>query len=665
MPRLRSLLLAAATLLVAAPAAHGQATPPTGPVDQPATTPAPTVPAPGYPAQTPRPGALYHAGPTGRYLLGGTWLFRFDAADKGVAKGFQRNASTAGWSRVSVPNAWNATDQTAASFAGGAGFYRKDFKLPSNARRFSWIVRFESVNYRSKVWLNGRPLGSNRGAYLPFELRLPAGLLRRGKTNRLVIRVDNRRRPTDFPPSNLNPKGQPTGGWWNYGGLLREVYLRRVDRIDFSTVQVQPFLPCTTCAATVKFRVTVRNYGDKVQRVRLTTTFGNRRLSLGTAAVGAKKFATFIRSLRVARPKLWSIGAPNLYSVALRATAGKDTLAGYDLRTGIRSVKLVNGHVLLNGKLLNVRGVGYHEDDPKLGFAINNQIRDRQLKWIKDLGATMIRSHYPLHPYTMERADELGILLWSEIPVYAVRTQYLKQRLVRELAAKELRDNILINGNHPSILIWSIGNELSSRPGPVQGLYIQRAVKTAHDLDPTRLVGLAVAGYPAAGCQPEYKPLDVIGINDYFGWYPGPNGQIADRTLLPDYLESVHQCYPTKGIFVSEFGAEANRDGPVEEKGTYAFQNDFISYHLGVFASKPWLNGALYWAIQEFRVRPDWDGGNPHPEPPIHQKGLITFDGRPKAAYAEVQKAFLATAQLRSSRIAKKAARYSRRPHGR
>jgi beta-glucuronidase len=662
MPRLRPLLAAAAALLAAVPAvAHAQATPPTGPVQQPAAAPAPTAPAPGYPAQTPKPGALYRTGPTDRYLLGGTWLFRFDAGDQGVKQGWQRNASTAGWTRVSVPNAWNATDQSPQSFAGGVGFYRKDFKLPSAASRFAWIVRFESVNYRSKVWLNGKPLGTNRGAYLPFELRLPASLLKRSGTNRIVIRVDNRRRPTDFPPSNLNPKGQPTGGWWNYGGLLREVYLRRVDRIDFSTVQVQPNVPCAACAATVKFRVTVRNYASSAQRVRVTTTFGARKLSLGTAAVGAKRFATFTRSIRIAHPRLWSIGQPNLYAVRLRANVGKQAVAGYFVQTGLRSIKIVDGHILLNGKAVNLRGVGYHEDSPQYGFAINNQIRDQQLKWIKDLGATIIRSHYPLAPYTMERADQLGILLWSEIPVYAVRTQYLKQRLVRELAAKELRDNILINGNHPSILIWSIGNELSARPGPVQGYYIQRAVRTAHELDPTRPVGLAVAGYPSAGCQSEYAPLDVIGINDYFGWYPGPNGQIADRTLLPDYLNSVHQCYPKKAIFVSEFGAEANRDGPVEEKGTYAFQDDFINYHLNVFNSLPWLNGAIYWAIQEFRVRPDWDGGDPHPNPPIHEKGLITFNGQPKPAYAIMQKAYLATQQLRTFRAAK-ASRYHPRP---
>ncbi|HEY3021728.1 MAG TPA: glycoside hydrolase family 2 TIM barrel-domain containing protein, partial [Solirubrobacteraceae bacterium] len=590
----------------------------------------------------------------------GTWLFRLDPTAVGIAQGFQKQATDLGWTRTTVPNAWNARDESMESFAGTVGWYRKDFKLPAGARRLFWIVRFESVNYRSKVWLNGKPLGTNRGAYLPFELRLPASLLRRGLTNRLVIRVDNRRRPTDFPPSNLNPKGQPTGGWWNYGGLLREVYLRRIDRIDFSTVQVQPNLPCSTCAATVGFRVTVRNYSASPQRVRLVTTFGARRLSLGTAAIGPKRFATYVRSIAVPHPRLWSIGQPNLYKVRLRATIKKDTVAGYYVETGIRSIKLVDGHILLNGKALNVRGVGYHEDSPQLGFAIDNRTRDQHLQWIKQLGATMIRSHYPLHPYTQERADELGILLWSEIPVYAVRTRYLKQRLVRELAAKELRDNILINGNHPSIVVWSIGNELSARPGPVQGYYIARAVRTAHALDPTRPVGLAVAGYPAAGCQSEYAPLDVIGVNDYFGWYPGPNGQIADRTLLSDWLESVHQCYPQKAIFVSEFGAEANRDGPVEEKGTYAFQDDFINYHLGVYASKPWLNGALYWAIQEFRVRPDWDGGNPHPDPPIHEKGLIAFDGRLKPAYFDVQKAFTTTPQLRSVRLA----RYHRPPHG-
>ena len=98
---------------------------------------------------------------------------------------------------------------------------------------------------------------------------------------------------------------------------------------------------------------------------------------------------------------------------------------------------------------------------------------------------------------------------------------------------------------------------------------------------------------------------------------------------------------------VSEFGAEANRDGPEEERGTYAFQSDFVRYHLGVYATKPWLSGAIYWALQEFRVRPDWDGGNPRATPPIHQKGVVTFDGAKKPAFADLQQAFRATRAVR------------------
>ena len=141
-----------------------------------------------------------------------------------------------------------------------------------------------------------------------------------------------------------------------------------------------------------------------------------------------------------------------------------------------------------------------------MGFAIDNKTRDQQLAWVKELGATVIRSHYPLAPYTQERADELGIMQWSEIPVYSVKTQYLKQKLVRELAARELESNIQTNGNHPSVIIWSIANELSARPGPVQGLYIKAAVERAHALDPSRPVGIAVGRLPVGRLPARVRP---------------------------------------------------------------------------------------------------------------------------------------------------------------
>jgi len=108
----------------------------------------------------------------------------------------------------------------------------------------------------------------------------------------------------------------------------------------------------------------------------------------------------------------------------------------------------------------------------------------------------------------------------------------------------------------------------------------------------------------------------------------------------------VRRCYPRHAIVVSEFGAEANREGPVEEKGTYAFQREFVNYHLNLFAQKPWLSGAIYWALNEFRVKPDWEGGNPRPEPPVHQKGLLTYDTMTrKPAWADVQRFYTGTNQ--------------------
>jgi beta-glucuronidase len=608
------------------------------------------LPAAAQAATVPPAKTLYRDGPSGRYLLEGKWLFRMDKANQGINQGFAKQTGNEGWNATTVPNAWNAGDDSNESFQGTVGWYRKDFKLPTAKRTVSWVVRFESVNYRSRVYLNGKLIGTNAGAYLPFEIRLPPSLLARGGTNRLVVRVENKRFGFDFPPAGLSVTGAPTGGWWNYGGVLREVYLRKISPLDMSTVQVRPQLPCPTCAATVQFRVTVRNYGDRATTARLTATFGGTRINLGRAAIGSKKFATFTRSLRVAHPRLWSPTSPSLYTVRITARAGKRTSQRYYLQTGIRSIKVVGGRLELNGRPLNFRGVGMHEDDRKLGFAIDNQIRDRELAEAQELGATMLRSHYPLHPYTQERADQLGLMIWSEIPVYAIKTNYLKSQRVRKLAARELAENIEANGNHASVVVWSIGNELSSRPGAVQGAYLRRAANTAHQLDPTRPVGYAVAGYPAAGCQPEYAPLDVIGVNEYFGWYPGPNGQIADRTLLSQYLDSVRQCYPDKAIAITETGAEANRDGPVEEKGTYQFQQDFVNYHFGVYAQKPWLSGALYWALEEFRVRPGWEGGNPRPHPPFHEKGLITFDGVRKPAFFELQKIFKGTQQVRAAR---------------
>src|SRR3954453_4363876 len=222
------------------------------------------VAGPARAATVPAETARYHDGPGHRYLLNGDdWQMRRDG----------RKA----WWRVSAPNAWNARDKSNASMAGGAVWYRKDFVAPTGPVA-AWLIPFDNVRYRATVWLNGKLVGSHAGAYLPWELRL-RGLKRGGAVNRLLVRVDNKTRPKDLPPARLTVEGAPNGGWWNYGGILGDVYLRRGDGLDFSGVQVRPSLPCRTCAAKVDYRVTVHNYSKRTAPVTVTSEYGDRALA--------------------------------------------------------------------------------------------------------------------------------------------------------------------------------------------------------------------------------------------------------------------------------------------------------------------------------------------------------------------------------------------------
>jgi beta-glucuronidase len=228
-----------------------------------------------------------------------------------------------------------------------------------------------------------------------------------------------------------------------------------------------------------------------------------------------------------------------------------------------------------------------------------------------------------------------------------MQSKYFSVAEVRAKALRMLRTEYDRDANHPSVAVWSIGNENASRPGTGLRTYIHHAIETMHALDPTRLVGIATSGFPTVEQQRIYLQLDVVGVNDYFGWYTGPRGTIVDRNGLPAYLDKLHRDYPHQGIIVTEFGAEANRHGPVTEKGTYEFQADFLKFHLDVFAQKPWVSGALVWNLRDFRVKPGWAGGNPLPHPPVNEKGLIDDFGNFKPAWAVVRDVIKVTGPYR------------------
>jgi beta-glucuronidase len=559
-------------------------------------------------------------GPGGRLLLAGPWLLRRPGR---------------GWERVTVPNAWNAGDDSRRGFRGGVAWYRKDVDLPGGPPGRRWVVRFDDVRTDATVFLDGRRRGRHVGGALPFEVDL--GAARPGR-HRLEVRVDNRRGPDTLPGSRL----ALAGGWWNDGGIVGEVALRPVDGLDFGPPVVRPELACRACPAEVLVRAPVRRVGGRAAPVRVTVRYGPHALVLGPAPVAPGRTRVFAGRLRVAHPRLWWPGDPQLYPVTLEARG--DGRATYRLHSGIRSLRVARGRLLLNGAPTRFRGGFVHEDVPGRGAALRPADARALVAGAQRLGATVLRSHYPLSPYLHELADARGLLLWSEIPVYQPDAATLARPRVRALAARMLREDVEAFRNHPSVLAWSLGNELAPRPGPVEAAYLRRAAAQARRLDPSRPVALAIQGLPTVPCQPAYGAVDLLGVNEYFGWYAGPDGSTRDRRALPAYLDRLRACHPRHALVVTELGAEANRPGPPTEKGTYAFQAAWLDDQLRMLASRPWLAGAIV-MLRAFRVRPGWSGGNPRPDPPMHEKGVLDYAGREKPAAAVVRRWFRATRQ--------------------
>jgi beta-glucuronidase len=488
------------------------------------------------------------------------------------------------------------------------------------------------VNYRATVFLNGVQIGQHEAASIPFEVtlsKLQAGV------NHLVIRVDSRRGATDMPPG-------PTGGWWNYGGILREVYLRPVDQLDISEL-----LTRTVGRDELLVRATLANPGGGLKRGTVTANVDGQLVPLGSVRVASGGIRSVSKRVKLPGVRPWEPRRPSLFAVTAAATIRGREVARYTVHTGLRQIGIRgDGRLTVNGFPVNLRGAAVHEQTAERGAALTPADHARQISMLRDLGATITRSHYPLSEDFLERADRAGIFVWEEIPFYQLTESAMRDPAVRQKGLDYLAAAIRRDQNHPSVIAWSIGNELPAGPRRGQTSYITHAAALAHRLDPTRPVGMAFAGYPVKNYVPAYAPLDALGINDYFGWYPGPVGQINNRAALGQYLDRVHANYPQKALFVTEFGAEGNRSGPRDEKGTYEFQKEFMRFHLATYAKRPWLNGAINWVLQDFKVRPDWSGGNPKPDSPWLRKGLVDENGRHKPAWSVARRAYRAAKPL-------------------
>lgn len=590
-------------------------------------------------ADTPSKGAPFSYGQTNRFTLDGTWFLRLDPTNVGLGAQYKKTTNFSSWKSITVPNAFNAGDSSEASYTGSIAWYGTQFKRPSAPGGSNWILQFNSANMRANVYLNGREIGRHVGGNIPFEV--PASGMRSG-TNTLVVRTDSRLTTTSVP-SVEERIDQLTGGWWNFGGLLREVVLRRVGRYDLSQVATRSYFKASKGkakgSARIKVVATVKNYGRK-GRLQLRGTYGPSKIKFRRTVLGAKGTAQLIGTATVRKPKLWSPLSPKLYNVSVTAPG-----VTFKQKAGIRKFAVSSKGILtVNGLATRLRGVSFHESDVATGAAWSPAQRAANNALFTKLGVNMIRTHYPMAPQQMEWADKNGVFVWLQVQSFRPRNPQLRSSVYRKQVVQLTKEMVARYREYPSVLTYNLSNEaVPSDTKYLDMLFVQQ-IKVAKALDPQALISADYASAPEDELQhPAYRRVDMLGINEYFGWYPGQLGSTLNVSGLRPYLDYLHRIYSHQALFITEFGAEANRHGSPDELGTYEFQTNFFTSQLNILRNVPYLNGLFAWALRDYWVRPGWTGGNPDPNPPFSRKGLFEADGTPKPAAAVIEREFKAT----------------------
>ncbi|GAB3356849.1 beta-glucuronidase [Arachidicoccus ginsenosidivorans] len=519
-----------------------------------------------------------------------------------------------GWNSnysLEVPGDWNHQKDQFLYYEGTV-WYEKSFDFHKKLNGSKVYLYFGAVNYRADVYLNGHKLGFHEGGFTPFNFEVPDSLLRETGNN-LVVRVNNTRHKDDVPTLNTD--------WWNYGGITRSVELIEVPQTFIRDFFIHLTAP-TPKNAKIKGYVTLNQAPSTPKQ--LTLNIPELHFSKSFTVSQAKTALSFtLPSL-----ELWQPGHPKLYQVDL--TIGKDKISD---KIGFRTVKASGNKVLLNGQPIFMRGIAIHEEIPNEMRRAWSAADARQLLGqAKELGCNMVRlAHYP-HDETMTRAaDSMGILVWSEIPVYW--TIDFGSQAVYNKAAKQLREMITRDHNRASIIVWSVGNET-----PVSATrtdFMHRLITNAHKLDSSRMVSAALEVNYNSGKNinmiddPLGQFVDLVAFNEYLGWYGG----------TPDKCRTTNWGTPyNKPLFISETGGGAkygyHRDSLTRFSEEY--QAWYYRELLDMLGRMPdnWV-GMSPWVLADFR--------SPKRNNPVYQegwnrKGLYSDQGKKKEAFYLLQK---------------------------
>lgn len=549
------------------------------------------------------------------------------------------------WQDINLPHTWNATDtvDSAPGYRRSASWYKKDFKSTKHMSNMLTKVYFEGANYETQIYVNQQFVGEHIGGYIGFEFNISKYLKPEGN-NTIVVRVSNRYNPNIIPSQKSD--------FFLFGGITRDVWLKllpktHIDYVAVSTPKVSAEMASTYLKAELMSDIS----GEAILAASLISPAGEVVLSNNkTVTLREGKNPITLQLPDLSNPILWSTDTPKLYQVRVDLSVD-DHLVHSTIETiGYRwfEMRPFKG-AFLNGQPFLIRGTHRHEEHAGVGAALSNEQHRLDMQMIKDMGANFVRlGHYPQDPEVYKAANELGILIWDELPwcrggkggeEWEKNTEHQLKTMVKQ------------NYNHPSIVFWSLGNEIYWEEDFVGGgatelinPYLQKLQDMTKEMDPYRLTSIRKY-YPGANIVDAFSP------SIWAGWYGGSYSQYGEA------LRKAHAKYPS--FLHMEYGGSSHvgrhTETPITSTGLVDAQVsveeavnqaivrsvakdtdwnenymvDLFDWHLNVSETLPNFAGNAQWAFKDFGtpLRPS------NPLPYMNQKGLVDREGNFKDAY--------------------------------
>ena len=548
------------------------------------------------------------------------------------------------WQTIDLPHTWNQWDavDNSPGYRRDASWYQKEIFI-ENYDDAQYLLYFEGVNITSEIYVNDKLAGGHVGGYVGFEVDITA-LVKKNQKNKVSIRADNSYNPNIIPSQKAD--------FFIYGGITRDVWLKILPKININKVQVSTSMASAESAST-ELKIDIYNaelMGDRFRiKSKIIDPLTDKVVSEKTMKANEIRRGDLFTFPKIMKPKLWSPDHPNLYKVVTQILEGKKVVDETSETIGYRWFRFENyGAFYLNGERLLLRGTHRHEEHAGYGAAMPNELHRRDIEQIKGVGINFLRlGHYPQDPEVYKACNELGIIVWDELPwCRGGLGEEVWQDNTERLFAEQIQQNI----NHPSILFWSVGNEIYWLPDFENGddesrmnSYVKKLNNLAHQLDNSRLT--AIRKYYAGA-----DLVDVFSPSIWSGWYAGvytnyekslsENQKKYPRFLHMEYGGSSHVGRHTENPITGD--GSMNEDDWAEVANQVNIENiaksgdwtenyivDLFDWYLGVTETKENFSGNAQWAFKDFGtpLRPE------NAIPYLNQKGLVDRSGKPKDAY--------------------------------